>query len=165
MLQTFGKMVKSWLRQGVFMMRYSISKKLKLLCSQTHMPCSSSLKGTYRICYRIIFSLFLSIFVFYYHWFNRDANKSKAIMTLTMDKLTVSISKSVDILTKNPVLVLGLKRGYTIDDVKKSYRSLALKYHPGNLNNLLYCIIFLSSKLILSNITMFIHNWFNVVRT
>ena len=60
-----------------------------------------------------------------------SSKKTTALMGATMEKITASINKSIDILTKNPVLALGLKKGFTAEDVKKQYRSLALKYHPG----------------------------------
>jgi preprotein translocase subunit Sec63 len=53
------------------------------------------------------------------------------LMGNVMEKLTDDIKTNSDILSKNPVLALGLKRGYSNSDVKKQYRLLALKYHPG----------------------------------
>ena len=72
-----------------------------------------------------------------------------------MGKLTINIKSSSDMLSKNPILALGLKRGhsydladhhtlilmgsyvhiyviigYTTEDLRKQYRMLALKYHP-----------------------------------
>lgn len=47
-----------------------------------------------------------------------------------MGKLSSSIETVLGLLGKNPILVLGLSRGYTQTDVKKSYRKMALKYHP-----------------------------------
>lgn len=47
-----------------------------------------------------------------------------------MFQLSFSIDKCVDILQKNPVLALGLRRDYNKTDVKKAYRAAALKYHP-----------------------------------
>ena len=48
-----------------------------------------------------------------------------------MEKLTGSIDKVLGVLNKNPIMVLGLSRGFTQSEVKKHYRKMALKYHPG----------------------------------
>lgn len=67
-----------------------------------------------------------------------DRNKSADVGVNTpkhlgdiMEKLSYSIDKILSVLNKNPILVLGLSRGYTQGEVKKSYRKMALKYHPG----------------------------------
>jgi DnaJ homolog subfamily C member 9 len=39
--------------------------------------------------------------------------------------------------TVDPYEVLGLEREATADDVKKSYRKMALKHHPG-----MFCVAF-----------------------
>ena len=62
---------------------------------------------------------------------NGSASQSKKVLGEIMDKLTFSIDRVMDVLNKNPILVLGLSRGYTQSEVKKNYRKLALKYHPG----------------------------------
>ena len=48
-----------------------------------------------------------------------------------LEKLNFSIDRSVGIMSKNPVIALKLTRGFDKKDVKKAYRTLALKYHPG----------------------------------
>jgi curved DNA-binding protein CbpA len=45
-------------------------------------------------------------------------------------KLSASIDKNLSSLGANPVAALQLSRGFKSSDVKKSYRALALKYHP-----------------------------------
>ena len=39
-------------------------------------------------------------------------------------------NRDVKLINANPVHALGLKRGFGKSDVKKAYRSYALKYHP-----------------------------------
>jgi hypothetical protein len=48
-----------------------------------------------------------------------------------LSKLTTSIDKNVAALVANPVSALQLQRGFKNVDIKKSYRALVLKYHPG----------------------------------
>jgi preprotein translocase subunit Sec63 len=48
-----------------------------------------------------------------------------------LSKLTTSIDKNVAALVANPVSALQLQRGFKSVDIKKSYRALVLKYHPG----------------------------------
>ena len=60
---------------------------------------------------------------------NQNPNAAK-ILSQIMQKLSSSIDRDVAKLGKNPVLTLGLSRGFTKSDVKKAYRKFALKYHP-----------------------------------
>jgi DnaJ family protein C protein 9 len=41
----------------------------------------------------------------------------------------------------DPYEVLGLEAEATADDVKKAYRKLALKHHPGTLDHIFYVIL------------------------
>lgn len=63
---------------------------------------------------------------------NRSTSKASKILGEIMGKLSKSIDTSMGELNKNPVLSLGLSRGFTKADVKKAYRMGALKYHPGD---------------------------------
>eukprot|EP00602_Paraphysomonas_sp_CaronLab_P009191 CAMPEP_0185032872 /NCGR_PEP_ID=MMETSP1103-20130426/21368_1 /TAXON_ID=36769 /ORGANISM="Paraphysomonas bandaiensis, Strain Caron Lab Isolate" /LENGTH=701 /DNA_ID=CAMNT_0027568937 /DNA_START=35 /DNA_END=2137 /DNA_ORIENTATION=+ len=45
-------------------------------------------------------------------------------------KLNQSVDKNVAVLSKNPVLSLQLRPGFTKKDVKRAYKQAALKYHP-----------------------------------
>ena len=56
--------------------------------------------------------------------------KASKIFGEIMQKLTHSIEKNVKVLNENPIIALGLKRGYNKSDVKKAYRKNALKFHP-----------------------------------
>lgn len=56
--------------------------------------------------------------------------RSKAICQEILTKLEKSIFKSTEIMRKNPVAALGLKRGFKRSDIKKAYHKLALQYHP-----------------------------------
>lgn len=59
-----------------------------------------------------------------------SSSSAPKVLGEIMEKLTVSIDRVLGVLGKNPILVLGLSRGYTQADVKKCYRKMALKYHP-----------------------------------
>jgi len=52
------------------------------------------------------------------------------LMANILTQLTGSINRDVKLINANPVHALGLKRGFSKADVKKAYRSHALKYHP-----------------------------------
>ena len=58
------------------------------------------------------------------------SGKASKLMGEIMQKLTGSIDRASTVLNKNPVMALGLGRGFTKSDVKKAYRKAALRYHP-----------------------------------
>lgn len=59
-----------------------------------------------------------------------SSSQAPKVLGEIMERLTGSTELVLGVLSKNPILVLGLSRGYTQSDVKKSYRKMALKYHP-----------------------------------
>ena len=57
-------------------------------------------------------------------------DREKKLVEDMMKKLAHSIDKNMTLLNSNPILALKLSRGFSRSDVKKSYRSCALKCHP-----------------------------------
>ena len=60
----------------------------------------------------------------------QDGGGGSKLMGDILTKLSESINRDVKLINANAVHALGLKRGFTKADVKKAYRTAALKYHP-----------------------------------
>ena len=60
----------------------------------------------------------------------QDGGGGSKLMGDILTKLSESINRDVKLINANAVHALGLKRGFNKADVKKAYRSAALKYHP-----------------------------------
>ncbi len=60
----------------------------------------------------------------------QDGGGGRKLMGDILTKLSESINRDVKLINANAVHALGLKRGFTKADVKRAYRSAALKYHP-----------------------------------
>ena len=61
---------------------------------------------------------------------NDNNKRASKLFGDIMVRLSASIDKNIAILSRNPIMTLKLTRGFNKKDVKKAYRSNALKYHP-----------------------------------